>query len=124
MYKEYVELHKKYKDQGFEIFAFPSNQFMNQEPKSEQEIKEFAQIYDVKFLMFSKIQVNGPNAHDIFKYVRYNSKLLDSKGLMAKEIPWNFTKFLLDRNGQVVAFYGPNDGVKLMYEKIEELLQN
>lgn len=97
---------------------------MGQEPKSDAEIKEFAALYNVKFLMFSKIQVNGDNANDIFKFLRFNSDLYDKKKDMIKEIPWNFTKFLVDREGKVCGYFGPNENGEKVCEKIEALLKD
>jgi len=92
-----VELYKKYHDKGFEILAFPCNQFGRQEPKSDAEIKKFAEGFGVTFPVFSKIKVNGKEAHPIFLYVR--SAL---PGLLGTSVKWNFEKFLCNREGQPV----------------------
>ena len=74
--------------------------------------------------MFSKIQVNGDDAHEIFKFLRYNSDLYDKKKDMIKEIPWNFTKFLVDRKGKVQGYFGPNESGEVVAKKIKELLKD
>ncbi|MGL5329113.1 MAG: glutathione peroxidase [Peptostreptococcaceae bacterium] len=97
------ELYKEYKEQGFEILGFPCNQFANQDKGSNEEIQQFCKInYGVSFNMFKKIDVNGNNAHPLYKYLKN-----EAKGLLSKEIKWNFTKFLIDREGNVVKRYGP-----------------
>ena len=112
-----VKLHEQYGDRGLEIFAFPCNQFAEQEPGSNCEIKEWAQsTYNVKFPMFCKIEVNGENTHPVYQFLRDNS---DLKG---GDIPWNFAKFLLNEMGQVVSYNGPNDPPFSFKEDIEKLL--
>ena len=92
---------QKYKDQGFAVLAFPCNQFGSQEPWDEAQIKEFAQTkYDVSYPMFAKTEVNGPNLHPLYRYIKDFGS-----GEYQKDIRWNFTKFLLDRNGHVVSKY-------------------
>src|SRR5689334_13676868 len=98
-------LHEKYKDQGFAVLGFPCNQFGGQEPGSDAEIKTFCEAsFGVKFPMFSKVDVNGPEAHPLFQY------LVEAKpGLLGtKAIKWNFTKFLIDRHGNPVERFAPN----------------
>ena len=122
-YRELVELHKKYKDHGFVILALPCNQFFKQEDKDEDYIKQFAQQkFGVTFPMFSKIEVNGEKAHPLFKYLRYNSILYDKKTDKAKQIPWNFAKFLVDQNGKVVSFYEPHIKPLKLEDEIKKLL--
>ncbi|KAL8584628.1 glutathione peroxidase gpx1 [Nucella lapillus] len=98
-------LHTKYAEsQGLRILAFPCNQFGSQEPGSEDEIKKFAtEKYGVQFDMFSKVNVNGKEAHPLYKYLK-----LKQKGMLGDFIKWNFTKFLVDKNGQPVKRYSPN----------------
>ena len=98
------ELYQKYKDKGLVILGFPCNQFMNQEPLNEEEIKSFCSLtYGVTFPMFSKIDVNGENTHPLYKYLKEAKK-----GLLGSEaIKWNFTKFLVDKNGTVINRYAP-----------------
>ena len=81
---------------GFEIIAMPCNQFMNQEPGTEAEIKEFAQGYNVQFPMLNKNDVNGPQACELYRFLRCNSSLYDERKRQANVIPWNFAKFLVD----------------------------
>jgi len=90
-------LYDKYHDKGLEILAFPCNQFGRQEPKSNAEIKQFAASYNAKFTIFSKIKVNGKDAHPIFLYLR--SAL---PGLLGTSIKWNFEKFICNREGAPV----------------------
>ena len=102
--------------------GFPCNQFFSQEKKCEFDIKSFVQgKYQVEFPMFSKVEVNGPNTCDIFKYLRYNSELNENGNI--KYIPWNFTKFLLDKDGKIVKMYWPNDKPAEMVPEIEKLLK-
>jgi len=103
-YKGLQELYEKYKDKGFEILAFPCNQFMNQEPGTNDEIQSFCQLnYGVTFEVFSKIDVNGEQADPLFNYL--SDKARGAFG--TKGIKWNFTKFLIDRDGQVIKRFSP-----------------
>ena len=96
-------LYKKYKDKGFVILGFPCNQFGNQEPGDEKSIEEGCILnYGVSFPMFSKVDVNGNNAHPIFKYLKK-----ELKGILGGRIKWNFTKFLLDTNGRPIKRFSP-----------------
>lgn len=97
-------LYKKYKDKGLVILGFPCNQFMNQEPLNEDEIKSFCSLtYGVTFPMFAKIDVNGEHTHPLYQYLKESQK-----GLLGSEaIKWNFTKFLVDKNGNVINRYAP-----------------
>jgi len=96
-------LHAKYNQKGLSILAFPCNQFGGQEPWPEAEIKEFTKKYNVEFEMFSKVNVNGDDAHPLFKYLK--SRL---DGTLGNSIKWNFSKFLVDKNGQPSKRYAPN----------------
>lgn len=117
-FKELEELYKTYKEKGLEIFGFPCNQFANQDSGSNEEIQNFCQInYGVTFTMFEKIDVNGDNAHPLYKYLKN-----EAKGVLSKEIKWNFTKFLIDKEGNVVKRYAPTAKPLKMIEDIEELL--
>ncbi len=112
-------IYEKYKDRGFVVLGFPCNQFGAQEPGSETEIEQFCQVnYGVKFPMFGKIDVNGSNAHPLYKY------LTSAKpGILGTEaIKWNFTKFLIDKNGQPVKRYAPNTKPEDIADDIEKLL--
>uniref|UniRef100_A0A2K5MT46 Glutathione peroxidase n=1 Tax=Cercocebus atys TaxID=9531 RepID=A0A2K5MT46_CERAT len=103
-YTQLVDLHARYAECGLRILAFPCNQFGKQEPGSNEEIKEFVAGYNVKFDMFSKICVNGDDAHPLWKWMKIQPK---GKGILGNAIKWNFTKFLIDKNGCVVKRYGP-----------------
>lgn len=113
------ELYNMYKDQGFVVLGFPCNQFSNQEPGTEAEIKEFCSLnYNVTFPMFSKIEVNGDNAHPLYRFLKV--KATGSAG--TKSIKWNFTKFLIDKEGNVIKRYGPSVKPKDIESGIKELL--
>lgn len=102
-FDELEELYKKYKDQGLEILGFPCNQFAKQDPSNNDEIHSFCKLnYGVTFTMFEKVDVNGENAHSLYKYLKS-----EAKGLFSKEIKWNFTKFLINTEGEVVRRYSP-----------------
>ena len=116
---ELEEMYKDYKDKGFEILGFPCGQFANQELDSNKEISDFCLInYGVTFTMFEKIDVNGENTHPIYKYLKSNAK-----GIFGNEIKWNFTKFLVDRNGNVVKRYSPTSEPEKIEKDIESLLK-
>lgn len=118
-YEGLEKLYKEYKEQGLVVLGFPCNQFGRQEPGSESEIEEFCQLnYGVSFPMFAKIDVNGRDADPLFKYLK-NTK----KGLLGSEkIKWNFTKFLVNRDGEVVARFAPTVKPKELASEIEALL--
>ena len=118
-YEGLEKLYKEYKEQGLVVLGFPCNQFGRQEPGSESEIEEFCQLnYGVSFPMFAKIDVNGRDADPLFKYLK-NTK----KGLLGSEkIKWNFTKFLVIRDGEVVARFAPTVKPKELASEIEALL--
>ncbi|MGA2849700.1 MAG: glutathione peroxidase [Terracidiphilus sp.] len=115
------KLFEAYKEHSFEVLAFPCNQFGAQEPGSAAEIGSFCQKnYGVTFPVFSKIDVNGPNAHPIFHFLKECRP-----GLFGTtRIKWNFTKFLVDRKGRVVKRFAPSKPPKDLAPKIEELLQS
>jgi glutathione peroxidase len=97
-------LYRNYHDKGFSVLGFPCDQFGNQEPGGADEIKNFCRLtYDVTFPLFEKIEVNGPDADPLFKFLKARCPGL----LGTKRIKWNFTKFLIDRNGNVVRRYAP-----------------
>jgi glutathione peroxidase len=104
-YEGLEKLHETYHGRGLAILGFPCNQFLEQEPGSDKEIKEFCSLtYKVKFDMFSKIDVNGKNAHPLYVYLKKNSN-----GIFGTEmIKWNFTKFLVDKNGKILKRYSPS----------------
>ncbi len=104
-YKGLQEIYQKYKDQGFEILAFPANEFGAQEPGTDDQIKQFCSSkYNVSFPLFSKIVVKGDGIHPLYKFL--TSETTDPKH--AGAIPWNFTKFLVSRKGEVVGRYQPS----------------
>lgn len=116
--KDLEELYKEYKGLGLEILGFPCNQFLNQEPGDNEEVKNFCQInYGVTFNMFEKTEVNGSNAHPIYKYLKRQEK-----GLLTKDIKWNFTKFLIDKEGNVIKRYSPTTSPLKIKSDIEKLL--
>lgn len=118
-YKELQEIYEAYKEKGLEILGFPCNQFMNQEPGTDQEIKSFCELnYGVTFPVFAKIDVNGSEAHPLFEYLTENAPGL----LGSKAVKWNFTKFLVNSNGKVVNRYAPSTKPKDIIKDIEELL--
>uniref|UniRef100_A0A8V1AGW9 Glutathione peroxidase n=1 Tax=Gallus gallus TaxID=9031 RepID=A0A8V1AGW9_CHICK len=103
-YTQLVDLHARYAEKGLRILAFPCNQFGKQEPGDDAQIKAFAEGYGVKFDMFSKIEVNGDGAHPLWKWLKEQPK---GRGTLGNAIKWNFTKFLINREGQVVKRYSP-----------------
>lgn len=112
-------LYADLKDQGVEVLGFPCNQFKNQDPADDEAISEFCSLnYGVDFPMFSKIDVNGPDAHPLFKHLKQQAKgLLGSEG-----VKWNFTKFLVNQKGEVVGRYSPTTKLDAIREDIEKLL--
>jgi len=112
-------LYEKYKDKGFVVLGFPCNQFGAQEPGSEGDIEQFCQVnYGVKFPMFGKIDVNGSDAHPLYQFLKS-----EKAGILGTEaIKWNFTKFLVDKNGEPVKRYGSNTEPKDIGPDIEKLL--
>jgi glutathione peroxidase len=118
-YKGLEALYKKLHGKGLEILGFPCNQFGAQEPGTEAEIEQFCEVnYGVTFPMFAKIDVNGDNAAPLYKYLKK-----EKPGLMGSEaIKWNFTKFLVDRDGKVVDRYAPNTEPAAITGDIEKLL--
>jgi glutathione peroxidase len=98
------DLYRKYRPQGFSVLGFPCDQFGHQEPGDEAEIKSFCKLkYDISFPLFAKIDVNGPNTHQLFEFLKSARRGL----FWTKRIKWNFTKFLVDRHGAVVRRYAP-----------------
>ena len=117
-YEGLEKLHQEFKDQGLEILAFPCNQFGHQEPGDADEIRNFCSLnYDVSFPLMEKIDVNGDGADPLWKYLKS-----EKSGLLGSRIKWNFTKFLVDREGNVVARYGPAVKPEQLKSEIEALL--
>ena len=134
------ELYKKYKDQGFVILGFPCDQFANQEPGSDEQIEEFCRLnHGVTFPLMAKSDVNGANANPVFEYLKEQAPTEEYNGLGAKatgamlkgisktykkesDIRWNFTKFLLDREGKVVGRFAPTTKPEDIEAEIVKLL--
>ena len=134
------ELYQKYKDQGLNIIGFPCDQFAGQEPGSNDEIAEFCRInHGVTFQLMAKTDVNGPKAEPVFEYLKSQAPTEEYKGLKAKataamlkglsksmekdsDIRWNFTKFLINRDGSVIKRYAPTTTPKDIEKDIEEML--
>jgi glutathione peroxidase len=118
-YQGLQTLYQQHQAQGLEILAFPCNQFKQQENGSDEEIKEFCDLhFNIKFPLFRKIDVNGDNAHPLFNYLKKNAPgLLGSTG-----IKWNFTKFLINREGMVIKRYAPTTKPEDIEDDIKELL--
>ena len=118
-YEGLEALHRKYADRGFEVLGFPCNQFGAQEPGNAEEIANFCSLtYDVTFPVFAKIEVNGDGTAPLFRFLKEQAPgLLGSKG-----IKWNFTKFLVGRDGQVVERYAPTTKPEEIAADIEKLL--
>ena len=112
-------LQKQFQGKGFEVLGFPCDQFGHQEPGDEAEIKNFCTLtYDVTFPMFAKINVNGSAAHPLYEWLKKEKTGLLGKGA----IKWNFTKFLVDRDGNVVKRYAPSDEPEAIGKDIAKLL--
>lgn len=117
-YKSLQTLYKKYQQLGFEILDFPCNQFGNQAPGSDEEIASFCELkYNTTFRQFAKIDVNGIKEDPLFTYLKSQQS-----GVLGEKIKWNFTKFLVDRNGNVVERFAPKTTPEKMEEKIKALL--
>ncbi|XP_044746636.1 probable phospholipid hydroperoxide glutathione peroxidase isoform X1 [Coccinella septempunctata] len=115
-YTELNELYDKYSEtKGLRILGFPCNQFGSQEPGGNDEICEFAKRKKVNFDMFDKVDVNGGNAHPLWKFLKHKQG-----GLLLDSIKWNFTKFIVDKNGIPVARYGPNTSPKDLEKDLEK----
>ena len=133
-------LYQKYKDQGLVIVGFPCDQFAHQEPGSDEQIAEFCRInHGVTFPLMKKIDVNGPNAHPIFEYLKSVAPVEEYEGLKAKatramlkgisksvekdsDILWNFTKFLINRDGSVIKRFPPVTTPEGMEDEIKAML--
>lgn len=133
------QLYDKYAPEGFEILDFPSNQFLEQAPGTNEDISNFCRLnFGVEFKQFSKIEVNGPKQEPLYKYLKttteefrnqgtidfYSKVKKFTPGIEENDIRWNFTKFLIDREGNVVARFAPNITAEEMDEHIAKLLKN
>ena len=112
------ELYAQYQDRGLVVLGFPCNQFAHQEPGSDAEASEFCQLnYGVQFPMFGKVEVNGPGALPLFAWLRQ-----ETSGLLGDAVKWNFTKFLVGRDGRVIDRFAPTTTPATMRRAIEEAL--
>ena len=119
-YEGLNNLHLKYSDKDFSVLGFPCNQFGKQEPGTNQEIQEFCSInFQIEFPVFEKIDVNGPAADPLYQYLTEKKTGL----LGSKNIKWNFTKFLVDQNGNVIARFAPKTKPEDIEKKINALLK-
>ena len=118
-YKGLQAIFEKYRERGFEVLGFPCNQFGHQEPGDEAQISEFCELnFGVDFPLFGKIDVNGDDAHPLYRHLKE-----EAPGLLgSKAVKWNFTKFLVNRDGQVVKRYAPTDKPESLAKDIEKLL--
>ena len=118
-YKDLQNLYEKYQNQGLEVLGFPCNQFGAQEPGTNEEVKSFCDLnYNVSFKMFDKIDVNGSDASPLFKFLKH-----ESPGIMGTEaIKWNFTKFLVNKDGQVIKRFAPKDGESEIESELQKIL--
>lgn len=119
-FTELQELYEKYQNEGFTVLGFPCNQFGGQDPGNNEQIAEFCSLnFGVTFPMFGKVDVNGEEAHPLFTYLSN-----EAPGILgSKTIKWNFTKFLVDKNGQVIDRYAPNTSPSKLVKDIENLLK-
>ena len=118
-FKGLEAIHQKYKDEGLVVIGFPCNQFLNQEPESDDTIEAVCEMnHGVTFQLMSKSDVNGAKANEVFKYLKSKNK-----GLFGPRITWNFTKFLIDRNGQPVKRFAPKTKPEKMDPWIADLVK-
>lgn len=118
-YKGLQQIYDKFSDAGLDVLGFPCNQFMNQEPGTNEDIKSFCELnYQVTFPLFAKLDVKGENAHPLFKYLVEHVPASSYVG----DIEWNFTKFLIDSTGNVVKQYSPRTEPAAIEGDIEKLL--
>ncbi|KMY55925.1 glutathione peroxidase [Bacillus sp. FJAT-27231] len=117
-FKELQSLYEKYKDQGFTVLGFPSDEFMNQEFEEQEKIIEFCQLnYGVTFPVFQKTNVKGKAIHPLFSYLT-----AEKSGLFTETVKWNFTKFLVDREGNVKSRYAPKTSPLKIEDDLQKLL--
>lgn len=116
-FTELEVLHQTYKDKGLVVIGFPSNQFA-QEPEANETVVEACQVnFGVTFLLSEKIDVNGPNTHPVFVYLKQNSK-----SMLGKDIKWNFTKFLVSRDGETIKRFAPTTKPEALRTTIERMI--
>ncbi|KAK6135048.1 hypothetical protein DH2020_031226 [Rehmannia glutinosa] len=117
-YTQLTELYSQYKDKGFEILAFPCNQFLNQEPGSSEEAEQFACTrFKAEYPIFQKVKVNGPDAAPVYKFLKSSKG-----GFFGSSIKWNFTKFLVDKDGRVIKRYGTTTSPSAITDDIKKAL--
>lgn len=118
-YQGLQALHEKYRERGLVVLGFPCNQFGQQEPGSDEDIQQFCELnYGVSFPVYAKLEVNGPDAHPLFVHLKR-----EAPGILGTEgVKWNFTKFLVDREGRVVKRFAPKDKPEALTSEIEQLL--
>lgn len=113
------ELHDTYTEQGFSVLGFPCNQFKDQEPGDDAQVEQACQInFGVNFPLFSKINVNGTDAHPLYQYLKKQAS-----GLLGSSIKWNFTKFLVDQQGNVIKRFSPTTSPSKIDNQIRKLLE-
>ncbi|NQX68203.1 glutathione peroxidase [Paenibacillus alba] len=118
-FKGLQELHDTYKDQGFSVLGFPCNQFKDQEPGDDAQVEQACQLnFGVNFPLFSKINVNGPDAHPLYRFLKQQAS-----GLFGSGIKWNFTKFLVDQDGKVLKRFSPTTSPSKIEGQIRKLLE-
>jgi glutathione peroxidase len=118
-FEELEKLNRQYRDQGLTVIGFPCNQFANQDPGSDSEIEGFCQLnYGVTFQMMKKVDVNGSEAHPVFKYLKEQTRSM----LFGSRIKWNFTKFLISRDGVTVKRYAPTTKPGKLEADIRQML--
>ncbi|MGM9932695.1 glutathione peroxidase [Pradoshia sp.] len=119
-FKGLQELHEKFQEDGFQVLGFPCDQFNNQEYDDIEETTQFCQMnYGVSFPMFAKVKVNGNEADPLFQYLTQQQK-----GLLGKQIKWNFTKFLVNEKGEVIERYAPTTEPQKIEEDIRSVIEN
>ena len=122
-YKLLQSLYEEYKSQGLEILAFPCNQFLHSEPESDEKVAEFVkEKFGATFPIFKKIMVNGEHTHPIFRHLKESRPFCSSRQRKQKNIPWNFSKFILDGSGRVRTYLSPEESLETVKSKILERL--
>ncbi|CAK9310008.1 unnamed protein product [Citrullus colocynthis] len=117
-YSQLTDLYNRYKDRDFEILAFPCNQFLKQEPGTSQDAQEFACTrYKAEYPIFQKVRVNGPDTAPVYKFLKATSN-----GFLGSRIKWNFTKFLVDKEGVVINRFGPTTSPLAIEDDIKKAL--
>ncbi|KAG2540617.1 hypothetical protein PVAP13_9NG576542 [Panicum virgatum] len=118
-YTQLTELYQKYRDKDFEILAFPCNQFLRQEPGTAEQAKDFACTrFKAEYPVFQKVRVNGPDAAPVYKFLKASKP-----GLFGSRIKWNFTKFLVDKNGKVIERYATSTAPMSIEKDIQKALE-